>query len=45
VQWQVAGLFEKILQELCLEADMQDMSLDSTSVKAHQSAAGAKKGI
>lgn len=44
VQWQEAGIFEKILQDLCIEADLQDMSLDSTSIKVHQAAAGAKKG-
>ncbi|MFC3747677.1 hypothetical protein [Paenibacillus sp. GCM10012306] len=27
------------------DADLQDVSLDSTSCKAHQHAAGAKKGL
>ncbi len=44
VQWQESGLFEQILDELCIDADLQDMSMDSTSIKVHQSAAGAKKG-
>lgn len=44
-QWQEEGLFQRILDELELEADLQDMSLDSTCVKAHQHSAGAKKGL
>lgn len=44
-QWQEAGIFETIFAELSVEADLQDMSMDSTVVKVHQSAAGAKKGI
>ena len=44
-QWQEEGTFEKILKELGEEADFQDMSLDSSSVKAHQASAGAKKGL
>jgi transposase len=43
-QWQESGLFEKIFKDLAIDADLQDMSLDSTSIKAHQSSAGAKKG-
>ena len=43
-QWQKSGLFAKILEELGEEADLEDMSLDSTSVDAHQHSAGAKKG-
>lgn len=44
-RWQEEGLFERILAELGEEADLQDMSMDSTSVKAHQHSAGAKKGL
>ena len=43
-EWEESGLFQKILEELAEEADLQDMSIDSTSVKAHQASAGAKKG-
>jgi hypothetical protein len=39
------GLFQRILNDLGLDADLQDMSLDSTCVKAHQHSAGAKKGL
>jgi transposase len=44
-QWQEEGIFEKILKELGEEADFQDMSLDSSSIKVHQASAGAKKGL
>lgn len=44
-EWEEAGLFETILEELAEDADLQDMSLDSTTIKAHQASAGAKKGI
>jgi transposase len=43
-KWQESGIFQKILEDLGVEADLQDMSIDSTSVKVHQHAAGAKKG-
>ena len=45
VQWQEEGLFDAILKELSEEADFQDMSIDSSTVKAHQASAGAKKGL
>jgi transposase len=42
-QWQKSGLFQTILAELGVEADLQDMSMDSSSSHAHQHSAGAKK--
>ncbi len=39
-----SGILFQIFKDLNINADMQDISLDSTSVKAHQHAAGAKKG-
>ena len=45
VQWQEEGLFDTILKELSEETDFQDMSIDSSTVKAYQSSAGAKKGL
>lgn len=42
--WAEANVFEKIFEMLGVDADMQDLSIDSTSVKVHQHAAGAKKG-
>ena len=38
------GVLLQIFKDLNVDADMQDVSLDSTSVKVHQHAAGAKKG-
>lgn len=45
VQWEKTGLFQKILDELGEEADLQELSIDSSSSKAHQHSAGAKKGL
>ena len=39
-----SGVLVQIFRELNIDADMQDLAIDSTSVKAHQHAAGAKKG-
>ena len=38
------GILVKMFIELNIDADMQDVSLDSTSVKVHQHGCGAKKG-
>jgi len=43
-KWAKEGVFEKIFEILNVEADMQELSIDSTSIKVHQHAAGAKKG-
>lgn len=43
VKWSEAGIFEKIFKDLAADADMQDISIDSTCIKAHKSSAGAKK--
>ena len=42
-KWSKAGIFGKIFQDLAADADMQDISLDSTCIKAHKASAGAKK--
>lgn len=42
-KWQEQGIFERVFHELRLDADLQDISMDSTSCKAHQHSAGAKK--
>jgi len=39
------GILVKIFADLNVDADLQDMSLDSTSVKVHQHGCGAKKGV
>jgi len=38
------GVLVSIFAELNIDADMQDIGLDSTTVRVHQHAAGAKKG-
>ena len=43
-KWEESGIFEKIFYALNVDADYQDLSLDSSSIKAHQHSAGAKKG-
>ena len=45
VRWSDAGVMERIFEALTEDADMQDLSIDSTSIKVHQHAAGAKKGL
>ncbi len=42
--WSMDDVFQKIFVSLTADADMQDVSIDSTSCKVHQHAAGAKKG-
>jgi transposase len=44
MKWSEAGEFEKVFQILNTDADMQDLILDSSIVKAHQHSGGAKKG-
>lgn len=44
-RWQEQNIFETIFTELGIDADMQDLSIDSTSCKAHQHSAGAKKTL
>ena len=42
-KWSDGGIFERIFTDLAADADMQDISIDSTCIKAHKSSAGAKK--
>lgn len=44
-KWRDDGTLLTIFKALNSEADMENLSLDSTSVKAHQHSAGAKKGL
>ena len=39
-----SGTLVKIFHDLNIDADMQDISLDSTSIRVHQHGTGAKKG-
>lgn len=43
--WSKNDVFKKLFEHLTTDADMQDLSIDSTSCKAHQHATGAKKGL
>jgi len=43
-KWQKSGLYQRILAELGVDADLQDMGVDSAVAQAHQHSAGAKKG-
>jgi transposase len=43
-KWRDEGVLERIFRILSADADMENLSIDSTSVKVHQSANGGKKG-
>jgi len=43
-EWSESGLIEQIFLELAADADLQEIMIDSTSVKAHKASAGAQKG-
>ena len=42
-RWCESGVFARVLGILALDADAEYMSIDSTSVRAHQHSAGAQK--
>lgn len=42
-RWCESGVFARLLATLALDADAEYMSIDSTSVRAHQHSAGAQK--
>lgn len=42
-RWCESGVFSRILSVLSVDADAEYMSIDSTSVRAHQHSAGAQK--
>ena len=39
------GIFKEIFEKLSTESDFSELSIDSTYVKAHKAATGAKKGL
>jgi Transposase and inactivated derivatives len=44
-KWRNDGTLENVFRELSSDADMENLSIDSTSVKVHESAnGGVKKG-
>lgn len=44
-KWRDDGTLLRIFKALNEDADYENLSIDSTSVKAHQHSAGAKKGL
>jgi transposase len=44
-KWRDDGTLEKIFHALSADADMENLSIDSTCAKVHQSANGNKKGL
>jgi transposase len=42
-RWCESGVFARLLATLALDADAEFMSIDSTSVRAHQHSAGAPR--
>lgn len=42
-KWKELGVFEAIFQALSIDADFENISIDSTSCKVHQSANGGEK--
>lgn len=44
-KWRDDGTLEQIFKSLNEDADYENLSMDSTSVKAHPQSAGAKKGL
>lgn len=43
--WRDNGTLLALFNELNSEADYENLSIDSTCIKAHQHSAGAKKGL
>ena len=44
-KWRDEGLLQKLFEVLSADADYENLSIDSTSIRAHQHTAGAKKGL
>ena len=44
-KWRDDGTLLRIFETLRLDSDFENVSIDSTSVKAHPQSAGAKKGL
>ena len=43
-KWIEDGILDNIFRVLSLEAELEELSIDTSIVKAHQHSAGAKKG-
>ena len=44
-KWRDAGIFDAVFQALAIDGDFENISIDSTSCKVHQSANGGKKNL
>ena len=44
-KWRDDGTLETVFHALNADADLETLSIDSTSIKAHPQSAGAKKGL
>lgn len=44
-KWRDDGTLEKLFTALNADADFENLSIDSTCIKAHPQSAGAKKGL
>ena len=42
-RWRDSGVWERVANVLCSDADMEHLFIDSTIVRAHQHSAGAQK--
>jgi transposase len=42
-RWALKGIWSSIFETLSVDADLEEMLMDSTVIRAHQHAAGAKK--
>lgn len=42
-RWAKSEVWKRVFKELSLEADLEELMIDSTMVRAHQHAAGASK--
>jgi transposase len=42
-RWREKGVFERVAQAMRGDADMENLFIDSTIVRAHQHSAGAQK--
>lgn len=42
-RWCKSGVWDRIMRHLCRDADLEELFIDSTAIRAHQHAAGALK--
>ncbi len=43
-RWQIAGIWDQILEHVSIEPDFESIMIDATIVRVHQHGAGAKGG-